>query len=602
MHRTFISQSSGTASMESKRFSDVSSPPDSSRDQPDDTSILQRRIQAEMFAIDTEIAWHYDQIALLKAKRNAIVPICNLPNELITRILTTYAVESNTLFNLKWTKLMLICRHWHALSLAAQPLWAFIDLTWDGNLRRLFVQLRRSGAAPLTVKVDFSAASHYQDIVLDHLERIAQLKVSGESKAVYELIGRLPDCKLPILTTFSLDPSFRRNELPHGFVEALPNDLIGDKLPNLRQLTLVSVAFPWTSLSGLSALSLTRCNDSSQSSDSATTHHGTFSTLLEMLGSCPQLHSLILDHTLPQPAPDQLYPTVDLPALTILSLRAPRTSACKALLNHLRISSATSIRLLFDNVHSGAKIRDILVPIRKHIRAPHAQQPLQLQIDRTAVVSYCATTVFHDTIIHDLLTRHSAPCAFALACYPGTERALRQVLTKVLNAIPTASITQVDARGAYDFGEVSWRAVIKLLPALEALYFQVNSGAVNCVRALSQLEELDLHHQTSPRIRHLHVRIARSRAGDDTLTTLLIALEEYFQLCHANGNSLEGLDMEDNEQLLAGQEEILDRLFTLMEGPILRNGIVYDPAEHKKRQEELETERGALAAEFGIEF
>ncbi|KAJ7764940.1 hypothetical protein B0H16DRAFT_1310474, partial [Mycena metata] len=67
------------------------------------------------------------QIFVLKAKRNSMAPICTLPNELMTRILTTYAIDLN-IFELKWAKIMYVCRHWYELALAAQSLWGFIDL------------------------------------------------------------------------------------------------------------------------------------------------------------------------------------------------------------------------------------------------------------------------------------------------------------------------------------------------------------------------------------------------------------------------------------------------------------------------------------------
>ncbi|KAJ7112114.1 hypothetical protein C8R44DRAFT_582820, partial [Mycena epipterygia] len=66
------------------------------------------------------------QIALLKAKRNSLPPISSLPNELLTRIFTIYAVESDTLGNLEWAKIMYVCHRWHDVVLVAQPLWAVI--------------------------------------------------------------------------------------------------------------------------------------------------------------------------------------------------------------------------------------------------------------------------------------------------------------------------------------------------------------------------------------------------------------------------------------------------------------------------------------------
>ncbi|KAJ6589434.1 hypothetical protein B0H19DRAFT_1103846 [Mycena capillaripes] len=542
-----------------------------------------------MSAIDDEIAWHYAQIALLKDKRNALAPVQRLPNELMTRILTIYAVESDTLFNLKWTKVMYVCRHWHALGLAAQSLWAFIDLKWNGNFHRLYAQLTRSGAAPLTLKVDLFNACRYTDIILDHSERVCELEVGGEAKFVYELIAGLLDHNFPILSSLSLDPSFKQDELEDGFVEALPDTLFEGRLPSLRELILTSIAFPWTLLSGLTTLSLTRCTNSLPSAPP------TFNGFLEMLSSCPQLRNLKLDTIIPPlAAPDQLYTTVDLPAMAWLRLR-DHVGLCGALLEHLRIPPTASIQILFGGVRTGAAIKDILVPIRKHTRSPGAQKPVLLQIDRSRL--YCTMSLFCDTAPHDFLARDSPNCPLALNFHPDTEGGLRQILTKILKAIPSESIAHLDARGASDVRQVSWRTVMKLLPALETVYLQVNAGGVNCVNALSQIEPLD-----QPRIRRLHIRIFRPEARDDTIIVLLAALEECLQVCHTHGDPFQRLEFEDRDYVLAGREEKLERLFALMGGEVVWNGVDYDPVRRKKQLEEWEAERRALAAEYGIEM
>ncbi|KAJ7772177.1 hypothetical protein B0H16DRAFT_1305374 [Mycena metata] len=106
----------------------------------------------EQTLIDAQIAWYYAQIALLKAKRNSIAPICRLPNELLSRIITIYAIDSGTLFNLRWAKVVMhICWRWYAVALAAQPLWSFIDLSYGERWARFYRQLERSGVAPLTI-------------------------------------------------------------------------------------------------------------------------------------------------------------------------------------------------------------------------------------------------------------------------------------------------------------------------------------------------------------------------------------------------------------------------------------------------------------------
>jgi hypothetical protein len=97
-----------------------------------------------MSAVDYKIAWHYTEIAVLKAKRNEMAPIFSLPTELL------YAVDSDALFNLKWTGIMYVCRHWRALALAAHALWACISApTLSRDLRRVLSQLKLSGVAPL---------------------------------------------------------------------------------------------------------------------------------------------------------------------------------------------------------------------------------------------------------------------------------------------------------------------------------------------------------------------------------------------------------------------------------------------------------------------
>ncbi|KAJ7664990.1 hypothetical protein B0H17DRAFT_854991, partial [Mycena rosella] len=67
-----------------------------------------------------------EQISVLKAERNALPPIHRLPNELLTMVLDMYAVGSESLSTLEWTKTMLVCRRWHDLALAAHALWGHI--------------------------------------------------------------------------------------------------------------------------------------------------------------------------------------------------------------------------------------------------------------------------------------------------------------------------------------------------------------------------------------------------------------------------------------------------------------------------------------------
>ncbi|KAJ7186410.1 hypothetical protein C8R46DRAFT_935491 [Mycena filopes] len=557
----------------------------------------------EMTSIDEAVAWHYAEISRLKAKRNAMAPISALPNELMTRILTIYAVESD-ISSLKWVKVMDVCRHWYELARAEHSLWGFINLLGRRNPSdRLFTQLEWSGIAPLTIKVAvYSDMPDYTYWILTHCERIFDLEAEGESQRVYELIAKLPECNLPMLHSLSLDPSFKRDELPDGFIETIPDALFDGRLPKLRELVLKSVAFPWGSLSGLISLCLTRCHDSTTLADSPA---GSFRSLLGMLASCPELRILKLESIIPLPIPEQHDPVVELPALTWLRLLDDIT-ACTALLTHLRIPASATVHLLPYGIFNGADVRDILVPIRKHTRGLGAQAISLLQIDcyRTGVNSpYCTLAMFADTQPHDFLEYTQEHCAFSLNCHPSTGSALRQILTKVLNAVPAHLITHLDARNLSYPGEASWKVLIQLLPALDTVYLRVNSSTVHCVHALTQLETFDPQSRRSPLVQRLHVFIvSQPEPGDDTLADLLTALEEYFVVHNEKLNPFGALEFDDSRHVL-GRAELqlqLERLFPLMGNRILWNDQVYDPVKRKEKMAKMREEWTLMAEKYGL--
>lgn len=81
-----------------------------------------------MEAIDRENISLCGQISALKHPRNTLVPISKLPNELLSRLFFDYARESGSLFDLQWTKLLLVCRRWNSVARQDQPLWSFIKV------------------------------------------------------------------------------------------------------------------------------------------------------------------------------------------------------------------------------------------------------------------------------------------------------------------------------------------------------------------------------------------------------------------------------------------------------------------------------------------
>ncbi|KAJ7645317.1 hypothetical protein B0H17DRAFT_1216062 [Mycena rosella] len=302
------------------------------------------RIQREIAALEKEIAWHCAQIAILKAKRNSLPPTCSLPNELLCRIFTIYAVDSDSLFDLKSVKkIMYVCHRWHNLAVATQPLWSFIQLGWGRRrIPRFYKQLERSGAAPITLRIEVFEG-YYTPAIVENAGRIQAVELRGEGKNIYDLIRSLPHHDFPILSSLNLDPSHKHDELR-------------------KELVLRSIAIPWRSLRGLTMLCLTDCGDT------ASLPH-TFAVMLEMLDACPQLRTLKLEQAMPPPLLDIHYPTVDLAALAWIRLRDD-ADTCATLLNHLHFPPTTSVHVFPYGVRAGPDVSDLLIPIRKHLRAP----------------------------------------------------------------------------------------------------------------------------------------------------------------------------------------------------------------------------------------
>ncbi|KAJ7077001.1 hypothetical protein B0H15DRAFT_955319 [Mycena belliarum] len=532
-----------------------------------------------MAEIDAEMAWHYAQLALLKAKRNAIVPILRLPNELLSRILTIYAVESDTLFNLRWSRIMYVCRHFHALALAAQSLWAFIDLSWHAGIIRLRSQLERSGAAPVTIKMRFCDSALAVDIILEHSERICALDVVGGGPQVHELILALPQHRFPILVSISLNPNHKIEEVPGGAIAPFPQSLLDEG--NLRTVKLTSIGVPWKSLRGLDTLSLTRCSDSSSHPTQ------TFSCLLEMLEACPQLRKLGLHYAIPPTLPEQSYPSLDLPQLASLGL-SDHVGACTDLLTHLRFPPTTRMRIYTAGVNAGSDVRNLLIPLRRQVRARGAPSVGLLSVEGSGP----ANILFGAHHITTPPAMLYADAAFlAINVHPRSGSALRQIAAKVIKTLPFEGITHLDARIATSVTPASWRAVVDLLPALEQIYLFSNQAAVNVLLALIEIERDDRRRAGAARVRRLHIIMAVCDDKEQPMVlTVLDQLSVFLMLRAVNASdddvpALDVLELDERYGCLNTHEGRVEALFPLVGGTMIRFGSVYDPVAAKAERE-----------------
>ncbi|VDB86847.1 unnamed protein product [Peniophora sp. CBMAI 1063] len=91
---------------------------------------------------------------------------CRLPPEILSHIFTLDAEKHKSLWSLKWTRLMLVCRRFREIGLQHCELWSYITLriTSDSDHDGLLVRRARAKGDPLTIKV------HYDQAMADYLD------------------------------------------------------------------------------------------------------------------------------------------------------------------------------------------------------------------------------------------------------------------------------------------------------------------------------------------------------------------------------------------------------------------------------------------------
>ncbi|KAJ7264669.1 hypothetical protein C8J57DRAFT_1718549 [Mycena rebaudengoi] len=300
-----------------------------------------------------------------------------LPNEILTRIFTIHAAESSLS---SWTKVMFVCRLWHEIVVSSQHLWSTIEIYFCAYLPLLLVQLRLSGAAPLTISINYWSSLAYAGPVMDHAARIISLELTENAPHLQNIAALLTDFEFPLIESLSLYSIRRDGEPESTQPPVLAPEIVSTRMPRLKSLTLQEINLPWASLSGLEHLDLT------EAFDSTTSNGPSIGALLPMLAFSPKRKTLSLDLIVPPATPEHCYPTIRLPLLEYMLIRA-HAAECTALLGRLIIPTHTRICLYPLGINSGDSIRDLLVPVRKHIRAKGSPAPTVFRFHCSASIS-----------------------------------------------------------------------------------------------------------------------------------------------------------------------------------------------------------------------
>ncbi|KAJ7110580.1 hypothetical protein C8R44DRAFT_800252 [Mycena epipterygia] len=538
-------------------------------------------IAAQLAAINEAIAYHYGQISILKAKANSLTPISTLPNELISKVFEEHAFLLGLPFDLKWSKVMLVCRRWHQVALSEQALWGFIEVSYSRNFKRIRMQLERSGVAPLTVKIASLDSQLYASMLLVHAERLRHVDLRGQAINILGFMNLIPQHSFPLLQSIKLDPSYKWEEVADGVPTAFPDAVFDGRAPNLTSLELSHISVNWSLLRDLRRLSLTTGHGIIQPS--------TFSLFLSVLQASPSLTYLKLGSVMPAQIPLQSYPVVSLPRLEFIWIQ-DFVERCNELLRHINIPPSARISVYGFGIRSGSDIADLLVPVRKHVRAPSAPTLRCLQLDATEgmrsnfMVSAFTATTAPSALQYDQAT-------ILINTHPPTESALRQIMTKILKALPCATITHLDCRGATHLTVASWKTALALLPALEMVYTFVNAAATRLFTTLVELTE-EPRGAVFPPLRrlHLYAYVWKQREdAPDVVAPVVDALRQLISVRHAHGTPLEVLEIDEQLSSLDMQEAEWEAMFELV-GTLIRDGEVYDPPARRREEEDWRRE------------
>ncbi|KAK7006733.1 F-box domain-containing protein [Favolaschia claudopus] len=491
-------------------------------------------IDAQIDNLRQQIQNMQERIAVLGAERNSVVPIASLPPELLIRIFGLVAQTNFSFVRVPaLIDLMLVCRHWKDLASAAHTLWNDITIAGKNSERYFKEHLRFTGTAPLTIKIFEFDAPYFIPCLFDNAARLKSLALSTitDTKYLFQFMRRMPSYEFPVLESLALninlDPSSFPQVVPRN--ACLPGKLLdGHHLPRLAELSLWCVGVPLESLPPLRSLDLRG------SQAVAGTRHS-IHAILTYLQSCPELHTLRLSRAIAGRGVDDL-PTVSLPKLELLHIQS-LVYDFEDLLTHLTFPPTARLELFTDGIETGTDIRNMLVPIRRHARAPAAPVALAISLrvpPATEESQHFCIATYPDA--EPIISLDQKPLLL-LNSHPSNARDLRLVMTKVLKALPTDSITHLDAHGA-NLPRVSWRLALALLPSLEEVGLRVEDAGTQFLSGA-------LSSAGNPVSRVVIYSLVDEGDYEETTTPFLSALMRLVHTYDHDGTQLDRLDIRD---------------------------------------------------------
>ncbi|TFK69974.1 hypothetical protein BDN72DRAFT_577379 [Pluteus cervinus] len=312
----------------------------------------------ERLEIDSQIDSLYEQIHLLRSRRNTLAPISRLPAELLSRIFFIvqglYLTETEDYYG--WTAVIRVSQYWRAVVMERSDMWGGVIVPQSYRLPPWSpLSFTRSGTSKLDVSFQNvnPNASHCKFIisVLDELSRIRSLGFSpsrGYSYANALNMQKIVQCfeqPAPHLEELSLGSN--DNGAWFWFSQFSPTfRLFNGDAPMLRSLTLINSYIDWDNplFRNLHHLKLHGL---------PSPHFTSLHNIFDVLENAPNLQTLqmVSSVSLPDPEPFPPHDNVALASLSSLDIMIPRKETL-AFLSTVTLPAQSHIKICISNSHS----------------------------------------------------------------------------------------------------------------------------------------------------------------------------------------------------------------------------------------------------------
>ncbi|KAI5893225.1 uncharacterized protein SCHCODRAFT_02537945 [Schizophyllum commune H4-8] len=430
---------------------------------------LMRNAQADK--MDEYIASIYTHITTIKSRRNMLLPVSQLPDEILTDIFLLVACRPDTAYPGHidyWSRLMLVCRRWRIVGVSSPVLWSHMYI-YPAHLSRLLLppphQRRLCGTHPLTVTVemleslleDFRSGWTCLEILANYFH---SLTIRGSEACLDTIVGLFSASQRENLRVLSVDRT-RETRAFDDVPFLIPAEASKNIASNLRVLHLADVALDWNVLQNLTSVDISCFPDEDAPEKPSPL---TPPLLLNMLRRSPTLKSLAISTFFDAAVLVAPQEPVDLPRLISLHFSA-RALTCAFILSALHIPPETHITV-YSNYWGETEdnYQPLFEALRRCLTRPEVPALRTLKLPGEYRWAW-----YTDPPCDGL---ESSPNLVFHVLFSNNEEVHQRLVTQALRAIPSEKIEYLESGESYSVPKRDvCRLLLSLLPSLKTLAF-----------------------------------------------------------------------------------------------------------------------------------